>query len=80
MLKKASENAKKKKLEVTDEAMLLEAINQKITYVKADESNFKITTQADYERLKSVLGDLPEDFRVGIGQDSHVFEEEKNCS
>lgn len=77
ILKKASENAKKKKLEVTDEAMLLEAINQKITYVKADESNFKITTQADYERLKSVLGDLPEDFRVGIGQDSHVFEEEK---
>lgn len=77
ILKKASENAKKKKLEVTDEAMLLEAIDQKITYVKADESNFKITTQADYERLKSVLGDLPEDFRVGIGQDSHVFEEEK---
>jgi len=77
LLKKAVENAKKKKLEVTDEAMMLEAINQKVVFTEGHEHNFKVTTQADYARLRAVLGDVPEDFRVGIGQDSHMFEEEK---
>ncbi len=73
ILKKALENAARKKLEVTDEAMLLEKIGQKITYLEAGENNFKITTNADLHRLRAVFGDLPEDFRVGIGQDSHMF-------
>lgn len=77
LLKKALENAKKKKLEVTDEAMLVEAINHKVSYVEAHANNFKITTIADVTKLKAILGDLPEDFRVGLGQDSHMFEEKE---
>lgn len=75
ILKKAILNAQKNKIDATDEAMLLEEIGQDVTYVRADEHNFKITTQSDYAKLQTILGDLPEDFRVGIGQDSHVFEE-----
>lgn len=75
ILKKALDNALKKNLEITDEAMLLEAINQPVAYVEASENNFKITTEGDLTRLKAVLGDVPEDFRMGIGQDSHMFEE-----
>lgn len=75
VMNKALENAKKKRLEVTDEAMLFEAINQKVTLVEAHENNFKITTQGDYAKLRAVLGDYPDGFRVGIGQDSHMFEE-----
>jgi 2-C-methyl-D-erythritol 2,4-cyclodiphosphate synthase len=56
---------------------MIEAISQKIVHVKADENNFKITTQADYFKLRAILGDVPDDFRVGIGQDSHVFENDK---
>lgn len=78
IFKKAVEKGKKSKAEATDEAMLLEAIGQKISYVEADENNFKITTPADYEKLKMVLGEPPEDFRIGIGQDSHMFEEPKH--
>ncbi len=76
IFEKALKNAETKNLEVTDEAMLLEAIGQKIAFVEASADNFKVTTQADYHKLKSILGDLPDDFRVGIGQDSHVFEED----
>lgn len=77
ILNKAVENAKKAGLEATDEAMLFEAIGQKISYIEASENNFKITTQGDILRLKTILGDLPQDFRVGIGQDSHTFEKDK---
>ncbi len=77
IFKKAIKNAKKEKLEVTDEAMLLEAIEQPVRYTEAHEDNFKITNEADYLRLKSILGDLPDDIRVGIGQDSHVYDESK---
>lgn len=73
LLKKAIEKAKKDKFEATDEAMLLENIGQKIVYLEANESNFKITTEADYRRLKVVLGEMPESFHVGFGQDSHRF-------
>lgn len=74
-MKKAILYTTKNHLEVTDEAMMLEAIKQKVSYVPSHENNFKITTQADYAKLRIILGDLPEDFRVGIGQDSHMFEE-----
>ncbi len=77
IFKKAISNINKKNLEVTDEAMMLEAIDQDISYIKADEDNFKITTSADIKKLKAVLGELPEDLKVGIGQDSHMFEKEK---
>lgn len=75
VFKKALKHANKNGLEATDEAMLLESIGQKISIVEADPDNFKITYQKDLIRLKTILGDHPADFRVGIGQDSHVFEE-----
>ena len=77
ILKKALKNAEKEKLEVTDEAMLLEAIDQDISYIQADEHNIKITTSTDIKNLKAVLGELPNNIKVGIGQDSHMFEKEE---
>jgi 2-C-methyl-D-erythritol 4-phosphate cytidylyltransferase/2-C-methyl-D-erythritol 2,4-cyclodiphosphate synthase len=77
LFKKALDNAKKKKLEATDEAMLLEYIGQKVFYIEASENNFKITTNHDLQKVRAVFGDLPEDFRVGLGQDSHTFDSEK---
>lgn len=76
ILKKAMEEADKNNFKATDEAMLLENIGQKVACVKADPNNFKITTPADHERLKHILGDPPEDYRIGIGQDSHMFKDE----
>lgn len=80
LLKKALKNAKEKQLEVTDEAMLLEAIGHKVVYVTASENNFKVTTQSDLHKLKSILGEHPADFRVGIGQDSHEFDTKKGLT
>lgn len=77
IFKIALKNAEKKKLKVTDEAMLFEAIGQKVAYVEAHKDNFKITTNSDYEKFKVNLGDTVKDFRVGIGLDSHMFEEKK---
>jgi 2-C-methyl-D-erythritol 4-phosphate cytidylyltransferase/2-C-methyl-D-erythritol 2,4-cyclodiphosphate synthase len=73
LFEKALKNADKKKLDPTDEAMLLEAIGHKPNVIPAHEHNFKITTREDIERLKVLLGEMSEDFRVGIGQDSHEF-------
>lgn len=78
LLKKALLYAEKNNINATDEAMLLEAIGTSVACIEADKNNFKITTQKDYENLKTILGEPPEDFRIGIGQDSHLFEEEKN--
>lgn len=75
VLEKALKKAKGR--EYTDEAMLLETVGQKVAYTEAHENNFKITTQADLLKLKTVLGEIPEDFRVGIGQDSHMFDKKK---
>ncbi|MBT7736962.1 2-C-methyl-D-erythritol 2,4-cyclodiphosphate synthase [Candidatus Peregrinibacteria bacterium] len=77
VMEKAYKNAKKAKEEYTDEAMMIEAIGQKVATVEAHENNFKITTQADYAKLRMILGDLPDDFRIGIGQDSHMFDKKK---
>ena len=66
-----------KNLEATDEAGLIEALPHKVKYIEADENNFKITTQKDYLRLKTLMGDAPEDFRIGLGQDSHAFDPDK---
>lgn len=77
IFQKAITTVQKNKLKITDEAMMFEAIGQKVAYVEAHEHNFKITHEADYLKLKAILGDNPSDFRVGIGQDSHMFEEKK---
>jgi len=73
IFKKALHKAKNKKQEFTDESMLFELIGQKVAYVKASKNNFKVTTQSDLLKLKMILGEVPEDYRVGIGMDSHLF-------
>ncbi len=77
LLKKSLDFVTKKKIECTDEAMMLEENKFEVWITPASENNFKITTQADLLRLRTILGELPEDFRVGIGQDSHTFDDEK---
>ncbi len=77
LLKKSLDHVTKKKIECTDEAMMLEHMGVEVWITPASENNFKITTQADLMRFRAVLGELPEDFRVGIGQDSHTFDDEK---
>lgn len=72
--------ALKKAADCTDEAMALEEVGQKIAFVKAGENNFKITTEKDLIHLKSILGETPEDFLVGIGQDSHEFDTVKGLT
>jgi 2-C-methyl-D-erythritol 2,4-cyclodiphosphate synthase len=42
-----------------------------IKYIPASDYNFKIITPADYIRAKHIIGDIPDDFIFGIGQDSH---------
>lgn len=73
LLERALKNAEKKHLDASDEAMLIEAIGKKPSVIEAHEHNFKITDREDIERLKVLLGEAPEGFRVGIGQDSHEF-------
>ncbi|MBP7671108.1 2-C-methyl-D-erythritol 4-phosphate cytidylyltransferase [Candidatus Gracilibacteria bacterium] len=72
---KALQNAAKHQLEVTDESMLLEAIGQKVSVLPAHEHNFKITTVTDLLKLRAILGETPTNYRIGIGQDSHQFDE-----
>jgi len=76
LLQKALAKAKKQKLETTDEAMLIEEYGHKVGTVEAHENNFKITTKKDVDHLRIVLGETPEGFKVGIGQDSHLFSKE----
>lgn len=77
LLKKALQKAKKTKNVFTDESSLLESIGCKTKHIDAFPENFKITTWHDYERVKMLLGDVPQNFLVGIGQDSHEFEKSK---
>ncbi len=60
-------------LNMTDEAALVEAAGNHVYHVPASDHNIKVTTQNDYDFIKHALGDIPDDFVVGIGQDSHEF-------
>jgi 2-C-methyl-D-erythritol 4-phosphate cytidylyltransferase/2-C-methyl-D-erythritol 2,4-cyclodiphosphate synthase len=57
----------------TDESSLLEYYGARVAHVPASAANFKVTTWHDYERVKMLMGDLPQNWLVGIGQDSHAF-------
>lgn len=61
-------------INMTDEAALVEAGGHHVYHVSASEHNIKVTTQKDYDFIKHALGDIPDDFVVGIGQDSHHFD------
>lgn len=72
-LKKALQKAEKQGRKFTDESSLLENAGLKVSHVPASPENFKITTLHDYEHMKVIMGDVPKNFLVGIGQDSHEF-------
>lgn len=61
----------------TDDAALVQAAGHLVTTVAGDDLAFKITTKADLDRARAVLGErttarpvLP---RVGVGTDVHAF-------
>lgn len=70
---KAHERARKNCLDATDDVALVENIGRTVKIIEASERNFKITTREDLERAKLLAGDVPQDFRSGIGHDSHKF-------
>jgi len=65
-------------IDMTDEAQLVETAGHHVYHVPASDHNIKVTTTRDYEFVKHALGDLPGDFVVGIGQDSHEFDDSGN--
>jgi 2-C-methyl-D-erythritol 4-phosphate cytidylyltransferase / 2-C-methyl-D-erythritol 2,4-cyclodiphosphate synthase len=73
LLEKALRKAEKQHKIFTDETSLLENDGVHAAHVNASADNFKITTWHDYERMKIIMGDVPADWLVGIGQDSHAF-------
>lgn len=77
IFEKALAKAKKDHKIFTDETSLMEYAGQKVQFIPSSENNFKITTWQDYEKLKTIMGDMPEDFLVGFGQDSHEYENTK---
>lgn len=62
----------------TDDAALVAAIGVPVRAVDGDELAFKITTAADLERARQLLGPdaAPAARRVGVGVDAHAFAEE----
>ncbi len=64
-------------LELTDEACLVEKAGFKVTHIRAADENFKITTKKDYDHARHLMGDLPDNYLLGIGQDSHAVSGKK---
>ena len=64
-------------IKMTDEASLFEAANFKVAHIPASDNNIKVTTKKDYEHLRHILGDIPDDYIIGLGQDSHKFGNKK---
>lgn len=65
-------------IDMTDEAQLVETAGHHVYHIAASEHNIKVTTKEDYEFIRHALGDLPADYLVGIGQDSHEFSDGGN--
>lgn len=60
MLKKAYENLKNlTKVPISDDAQLVEAMGLKVSIVKTDSSNIKITTQSDIAIAEAILKSRP---------------------
>lgn len=61
----------------TDDLSVLEAAGFKTAIVQASPYNRKITNHADLAMLKFFAGDVPKDYAVGTGEDSHKFAKRK---
>lgn len=78
---RAFKNAKKKRLKVTDDASLVEALGKKVKVVPCSSENIKITTQDDLRIAEGILlkrNNTILNFRIGYGQDSHRFSSNKS--
>lgn len=69
----AHKKAKKEKFVATDDLAILEWAGKKTAVIEASPNNFKITTPRDYELAKVIVGDVPDNVRVGMAEDTHVF-------
>jgi 2-C-methyl-D-erythritol 4-phosphate cytidylyltransferase len=66
ILKKAHEAADKTNVEkISDDALLVEAIGEKVSIVEADSSNIKITHQSDIAIAEAIIKTRPEPKRQG---------------
>ena len=75
----AFKNAKQKKLKVTDDVSLAEALGKKVKIVPCSYQNIKITTPEDLRIAEGILMKRSNaNFRIGFGQDSHEFSKNKN--
>ncbi len=70
VIKKAHEQADPDK-EYTDDTGLVSALGVAIKLVPGHKSNFKITTEDDWEMAEKLLG--PDETRTGMGFDVHAF-------
>jgi 2-C-methyl-D-erythritol 4-phosphate cytidylyltransferase/2-C-methyl-D-erythritol 2,4-cyclodiphosphate synthase len=71
-----------KDLHFTDDAALDEYAGIPVAIIPGSQNNFKITTEEDYERAKSLASSfiekVKEEMRSGIGYDVHRFREKKS--
>jgi 2-C-methyl-D-erythritol 4-phosphate cytidylyltransferase len=47
--------SEKKNIEVTDESSMMESLGYKVSVVRGDHSNFKITSRDDWERAANII-------------------------
>ena len=76
----AFKNAKNKNLKVTDDASIVEAFGKKVRVVPCSYENIKATTKDDLVIAEGILmrrSNTNLKMRVGFGQDSHKFSEDK---
>ena len=71
----AFRNAKNKKLKVTDDVSIVEAIGKKVKIVQCSYENIKVTTNDDLKIADGILIGRSNSInsRIGFGHDSHKF-------
>jgi len=60
-------------IQFTDDASVAEHIGMKVTLIKSNPENIKITTPDDIERVSQMLGQNHNDIRTGLGFDVHAL-------
>lgn len=74
-------NIKKNKIRITDDVSVVESLNKKVKIVECSYENIKVTTQDDLKIAEGILmkrSNIQNNFKVGIGHDSHKFSSDKN--
>ncbi|MBI4452737.1 2-C-methyl-D-erythritol 4-phosphate cytidylyltransferase [Candidatus Woesearchaeota archaeon] len=74
-------NIKKNGIRVTDDVSIVESIGQKVKTIECSYENIKLTARDDLNIAEGIImrrNNASNDFRVGFGQDSHKFSNNKN--